>query len=308
MPIVANLHATTLPHQHHPQNTGHDDSGLPSPKPDSGNAEDFPLLFPSDICGLAVCDPKLLELEWSLRYAQANDALTECRSHIRLRSQLLRFKAQNICGQGANTRAHKTVDTVEDRLAMSHAKYCCAHKALLALSTHVDHVGWQQSFQPLRKSDLRAMGDFGGQTQGTAIMSWIWLTHGVSANDSAGLQDALCVEWCKARARHNRWYEEIRLLMEEMRCVLAFLKWHIQWWEERATLRTFARAEETEGFVAYAKHQGAARRALLMSFEDRWAGVPVLVESAYGNADIVEDTLYCDEGPSLEAPPLEDID
>jgi hypothetical protein len=96
--------------------------------------------------------------------------------------------------------------------------------------------------------------------------------------------------------------------MEEMRRVLAFLKWHIQWWEERATLRTFARAEETEGFVAYAKRQGAVRRALLMSFEDRWAGVPVLVGSAYGNADIVEDTLYCDEGPSLEAPPLEDID
>ncbi|KAG1762145.1 hypothetical protein EDD22DRAFT_979916 [Suillus occidentalis] len=264
MPIVANLRATTLPHQHHPQNTGHDDSGLPSPKPDSGNAEDFPLLFPSDICGLTVCDPKLLETR----------VVTACRSHIRLRSQLLRFKAQNIRGQGANTRARKTVDTVEDRLAMSHAKYCRAHKALLALSTHVDHVGWQRSFQPLRKSDLRAMGDFGGQTQGTAIMSWIWLTHGVSANDSAGLQDALRVEWCKARARHNRWCEEIRLLMEEMRRVLAFLKWHIQWWEERATLRTFARAEETEGFVAYAKRQGAVRRALLMSFEDRWAGVP----------------------------------
>lgn len=96
--------------------------------------------------------------------------------------------------------------------------------------------------------------------------------------------------------------------MEEMRRVLAFLKWYIQWWEECATLQTLVRAEETEGFVAYAKRQGAIRRALLMSFEDRWAGVPVLVESAYDNVDIAKDTFNCDEGPSLEAPPLEDID
>ncbi|KAG1855591.1 hypothetical protein F4604DRAFT_1883229 [Suillus subluteus] len=178
----------------------------------------------------------LLELEWSLRYAQANNALNECHSHIRLQTQLLHFKAQNIHGQGANTRACKTVDTVEDHLAMSHAKYCHTHKALLALSTHIDHIGWQQSFQPLKKSDLRPMGDFGGQTQGTAIMSWIWLTHGVSVDDCAGLQDSLHIEWCKARACHNRWHEEIWLLMEEMQHVLAFLKWHIQWWEEWATL------------------------------------------------------------------------
>ncbi|KAG1888985.1 uncharacterized protein F5891DRAFT_1131915 [Suillus fuscotomentosus] len=244
MPIVANLRATTLSHQFHLQNTGHDDSGLPSSKPDSGKAEDFPLLFPSDVCDLTVCDLKLLKLEWSLQYAQANDALTEC--------------PQNICGQGANTQAHKTVDTLENRLAMSHAKYCCAHKALL------------RRFQPLKKSDLRPMGDFGGQTQGTAIMSWIWLTHGVSTDNSAGLQDC--------EARHNRWHEEIQLLMKEMQHVLAFLKWHIQWWEERATLQTFVRAEETEGFVAYAKCQGAVRRALLMSFEDSMVlmiGIPL---------------------------------
>ncbi|KAG2117119.1 uncharacterized protein F5147DRAFT_742928 [Suillus discolor] len=237
MPIVANLCATALLHQSHPQNAGHDDSGLPSPRPDSGKAEDFSLLFPSNICNLT---------------------------------------AQNIRGQGANTRARKTIDTVEEHLAMSHMKYCRAHKVL-------------QSFQLLKKSDLRPMGDFGGQTQGTAIMSWIWWTHGVSADDSAGLQDSLRVEWCKARACHNRWHEEIQLLMEEMHRVLAFLKWHIKWWEERATLRTFVRSEDAEGFVAYAKRQGAVRRALLTSFENRWASVPALVESAYRIEIEIED-------------------
>ncbi|KAG1890871.1 hypothetical protein F4604DRAFT_378476 [Suillus subluteus] len=38
---------------------------------------------------------------------------------------------------------------------------------------------------------------FGQQTQGTAIMSWISLTHGVSSDDGEELQGSLCVEWWK---------------------------------------------------------------------------------------------------------------
>ncbi|KAG1868604.1 hypothetical protein F4604DRAFT_1881517 [Suillus subluteus] len=194
----------------------------------------------------------LISTAMDLEHTQANiltlqEQLYNC--HIEawttFRPSYYCFKAQNIHGQGANTRAHKTVDTVEDRLAMSHAKYCRAHKALL------------RSFQPLKKSDLRPMGDFGGQTQGTAIMSWIWLTHGVSVDDSAGLQDSLRIEWCKARARHNRWHEEIRLLMEEMRHAYTMVGRSAQPFEQF-------------GFVAYAKCQGAVHCALLTEFREQY--------------------------------------
>ena len=133
----------------------------------------------------------MLEIEWALRYAQASDALNECRHHIRLRAQLLKFKDHNLRGQGANMRAQCTVQAVQDCLSLSHLKYNRAHAALTSLAPKLEKLGWQDKLQPLKTIDLRAMGDLlEGQTQGTAIMSWIWLTQGIPTNEDAGLQDS----------------------------------------------------------------------------------------------------------------------
>ncbi|KAG1901642.1 uncharacterized protein F5891DRAFT_1128056 [Suillus fuscotomentosus] len=211
-----------------------DDSGCPKPNPNSGKAEDSQLLLPSEICDHVPCDRKLLEIEWSLRLAQAHDALNECRTHIRLRQQLVQFKKHHIRGQNPNTRARNTLDTVEHRLA------------LVTLSNHLDC--------PLTRSHLR-------QSQGRTIMSWIWLTQGISNDDAESLQDMLRVEWCKARAHQNCW-------SEEMRRVLAFFNWQVQWWEDRISLQTLARLEETKGLIAYAKRQAFIRRRLSASFRE----------------------------------------
>ncbi|KAG1823881.1 uncharacterized protein BJ212DRAFT_1476730 [Suillus subaureus] len=165
MPSVANLCATGFVNS---SNDNNNNSGCPRPNSDSGKAEDLQLWLPSEICGLVLCNQKLLEL--------------------------MQFKQQHLHGQGANTCVKKMLDTVEDHLMISHAKYVCARKALMVLSDHVDHVSWDQKLQPLKKSHLRPMGDFTRQLQGTAIMSWIWLTYGLSEDDSEGLQDSLHIE------------------------------------------------------------------------------------------------------------------
>ncbi|KAG1760000.1 hypothetical protein EDD22DRAFT_980836 [Suillus occidentalis] len=257
-----------------------EESGCPGPKPNSARPEDFQLLLPSNFCDLTSCNPKLLEMEWSLRFAQASDALDECHSHIRIRHQLLRFKSQHLRGQGANTRAQRTVQAMEKRLVLSHDKYSCACSALVCLSRHLDRVGWDHKLQVLKKSNLRPIGDLGGQTQGTAIMSWIWLTHGISLHDSKGLQDSLRVEWCKTRARHTRWLEEIQLLLVEMRCVLAFFAWEAKCWDEQQILREVDQSEYAEGLMAYAKRQAAVRCALSTSFSEMWSNVGALVNAS----------------------------
>ncbi|KAG2056724.1 hypothetical protein BDR06DRAFT_981166 [Suillus hirtellus] len=267
MPSVANLHATGFTNS---RSDDDDDSSCLRPNFDSGKAEDVQLLLPSEICSLVPCDQKLLEAEWSLCMAQAHDALNECHSHIHLCHQLMQFKQQHIRGQGANTRVKKTLDAVEDRLIISHTKYVCAHKALVPLSDHVDHIGWEQKLQPLKKSHLRPMGDFTGQSQGTAIMSWIWLMYGMSDDDSEGLQDSLRIEWCKARAHRDRWGEEIQLLLEEMQHILLFLDWQAHQWDERTGARVPQRPEDVEGVVTYAKKQAFIWRSLSESFKEKW--------------------------------------
>jgi hypothetical protein len=48
------------------------------------------------------------------------------------------------------------------------------------------------------------------------------------------LNIALRVEWCKTRARAHRWQEECLLLAEEIRRVLAYFNWRMEWWKENA--------------------------------------------------------------------------
>ncbi|KIJ11296.1 hypothetical protein PAXINDRAFT_84711 [Paxillus involutus ATCC 200175] len=77
-------------------------------------------------------------------------------------------------------------------------------------------------------------------------------------------------EWCKARARANRWAEEVMLLKEEMRRVLAFLDWHSKWWVSQAGRRTNLDGVLTEGLVAYALRQADIRCAMRESFHELW--------------------------------------
>lgn len=87
----------------------------------------------------------------------------------------------------------------------------------------------------------------------------------------------MCIEWCKARARANRWSEEVELLQEEMRRVSAFLEWQTEWWEDRASPRTWLDGMENEGVSAYAHRQAAIRRAMRTRCTSIWSVVPSLV-------------------------------
>ncbi|KAG2132143.1 uncharacterized protein EDB93DRAFT_1255330 [Suillus bovinus] len=149
-------------------------------------------------------------------------------------------------------------------------------------------------------------------------MPWIWLTHGISSHDSGGLQDmdlVLRVKWCKARARHNWWQEEIQLLLVEMEHVLTFLAWEARQWDKRATLRMVERLEFVEGLITYENRQAAIHRALSTSFLGMWRNVGALVSAGLddGAEGQQDDRPSIDEpphedGPSIDKPPHEDLD
>lgn len=109
---------------------------------------------------------------------------------------------------------------------------------------------------------------------------------------------ALRIEWCRSRARAMRFSEEVELLNEEMRRVLAFLEWEACRWEERATERVWMQVPATtvdtttsatmpvspegalnEGLRAYAQRQAAIRRKLFTRFSEQWHDVPTFIRS-----------------------------
>lgn len=113
----------------------------------------------------------------------------------------------------------------------------------------------------------------GMETEGTRTFSWIWKVHGASRDkgDRDGSLDAMRIEWCKARARANRWTEEVELLMEEMRRTDQFLKWHASWWTERINILPVTDNSLAEGLIAYAHCQASLRHSLKDRFHSMWS-------------------------------------
>jgi hypothetical protein len=109
----------------------------------------------------------------------------------------------------------------------------------------------------------------------------------ISDNCFSGLR----IEWCKSRARALRWSEEVKLLQEEMRRVLAFLEWRAGWWAARGLSMAAACSMKPtpyiEGLLAYSARQANIQRALANRFTDMWSIVPRILE----NSDVLEDNV-----------------
>lgn len=79
-----------------------------------------------------------------------------------------------------------------------------------------------------------------------------------------------------------RWSEEVRLLQEEMRRVLAYHEWHADWWELLAFAKTGLSPDKEEGSVAYAYRQASIRLALREECQRLWANVDAFVAGSVG--------------------------
>ncbi|KAG1737727.1 hypothetical protein EDB19DRAFT_1895738 [Suillus lakei] len=191
-----------------------------------------------------------------------------------IRREML-LPCNDIHGQRANTRAGVIIKNIK------------INNTLSALAPSLARCTWTTELPKLEEGDIRGMGDSAfGESSGNRTLLWIWKVQGVATAGmegeavlSKGEQSPLSlrVKWCRSRARANRWVEEVELLLEEMRCVSAFLAWHAAWWDEQATRRVGLDDASLEGIRGYAKHQAALRRSMRDVFLTKWSIVPALL-------------------------------
>ena len=83
---------------------------------------------------------------------------------------------------------------------------------------------------------------------------------------------AVRVEWCKAWARSRRWSEEVCLLVEEMRRVLASHEHKAAWWRDRrqGLGSVWPSMDHAEGGHAYASEHAALHESLLSHCKRLW--------------------------------------
>ncbi|KAG2360209.1 hypothetical protein BDR07DRAFT_1378174 [Suillus spraguei] len=162
------------------------------------------------------------------------------------------------------------------------------------------YVGWQGGLQSLHPDDIQPLIDPDIMPgQGRWKLTWIWTMTGVNSDGDSTDDEGVRVEWCKARARAMRWAEEVELLHEEMRHVLKFFEWQVNWWVEQGHQHTEMDVECLEGVRTYATKQASIHQVFIDHFQILWS--PFLSsDRALSNIDSDDDA----DLPDLSVPPL----
>ncbi|KAI0747825.1 hypothetical protein C8Q80DRAFT_1316398 [Daedaleopsis nitida] len=265
------------------------------------------LLLLSAACTRITIPPVLLEHEWELRRAQAYDALTDLRARLELRAHMYHYKDRFVRGQREGTRSNALLQSIESKKNTNVARYRAAFAALEVLSAALGKTHWRGNLRELRDGDVRHVSsDDGSGSEGRRELSWIWLAGEEDASTlqtEAGQQNidaSLRVEWCKARARAQRWSEECELLQEEMHRVLAYHEWRGSWWECQVGRNFADKLDYQEGADAYAFRQASIQRGIRARCQKAWRFVDAWI--CLGAGDEADGSSVV-ELPMVTAPP-----
>ncbi|KDR67160.1 hypothetical protein GALMADRAFT_45461, partial [Galerina marginata CBS 339.88] len=245
----------------------------PGSSADSEKAEEVRLWFPSALPSAerkVVCTAGLSSSEEKLRTAQCHDSLA------------------GICDTLQGTRSRELINRVHNRARKFAAQYRAARAAKLELS---GPGSWENVLRVLHNSDIQQpdvdtvqVNDGEGinllpehrtKRQGTGqtrlTISWIWTVIQYEEDlDDEKIDGILRAEWSRSRARVNRAIEEVKLLREEMRRVLAYLDWKAGLWINRQNTRPVGDVVLQEGLKAYCLDQSSLQLVLKDSFQVIW--------------------------------------
>ncbi|KAJ7813492.1 hypothetical protein B0H13DRAFT_1925396 [Mycena leptocephala] len=247
--------------------------------------------------------------EFELRVGQAHEALRDIRRLLLVRTKKYLWKDDFARGVVANTRAKTSIKLLDERLRRTAQKYRVACQALVVLGPKLKETEWKTQLRPLSHDDVRQRprGTFADanhklrskkrKTEAEIELeaqrkeleerpaSWIWLAQ--LSEEETGMTEALQIEWARTRARAWRWTEEVDLLEEEMRWVLAFLEWRAGWWMRLVNQRPEVVEDVVlqEGFTAYARRQSQLQLALHARFQENWKDIPRYIELGRAGLD-----------------------
>ncbi|KAG6873615.1 hypothetical protein C0992_008502 [Termitomyces sp. T32_za158] len=187
-------------------------------------------------------------------------------------------------GQHMHTHSLALLQIVSDCITHGIAKYNEIRAALVVLGPALKKTGWKNILQELTDADLTgitALEDM--RSEGSRRISWIWKLLESDAIDGEEKQEALRIEWCKARACGQRWQEECLLLNEEMRRVLTFFTHQDNVWNDRA-IKSYPHVDNftAASLQAYAQRQSVIQRRLRVRCERTWGGLSFQLTTGVG--------------------------
>ncbi|KDQ59839.1 hypothetical protein JAAARDRAFT_56787 [Jaapia argillacea MUCL 33604] len=250
--VVAQLLDSTTP----------DNNTTSHPKTSTIVTENICLWMPSSLPHPlhAMIQANIIQKEIRLCLRQAEDSLEEVCLNIR---------------QKANTHMHSLYSRFNQKTIQAAERYRSAYGALNSLDPNGK---WSERLRVLRKEDVRGPGkdeeeaDIG---EGYREPSWIWLVsrQQPSANSSNLIPSSQAVskedmDHTMVRAEH--WEEEVALVVEEMRQVVAFMEWKAAWWCSRASAWPEADVHVQFSVTTYAEKQAVLAEHFTIRCARKW--------------------------------------
>ncbi|KAJ7626008.1 hypothetical protein FB45DRAFT_1030326 [Roridomyces roridus] len=269
------------------------------------------------------CRKGLAMMEARLREGQCADALKDLRARLHAQRFLITWRNTNAVGQKGSTRSATLIGRVGDRVARVAAKYRQARTALIALKGE----GYAPQYKDLCQEDMSVgieeesdaaswkklswLGAKKSRNEPSELkkgFSWIWtVAGGLQEEDEAALHDSVRVEWCKARARRDRWEEEVQLLREEMRRTMRMLRYLQQKWGEELDMRQGTGVEVAAGARAYGQRQIAIYQGIAEAFFAGWnRSMATAVKDAIRQAGTVYREIL--DGHGMDSAPTVGLD
>ncbi|KAI6101034.1 hypothetical protein EV401DRAFT_1894234 [Pisolithus croceorrhizus] len=245
----------------------------------------------------------LLKEERELRIGQANDCLDQLRTDLGNKAMLYQQNFWTANSSREGTRTKKEIQKVVARINKHVRGYQRARQAILRLDPNVDMA---EKYQEILPNDLAVSKEVTEENrfgQGTSKLAWFWMMEGeqsqLSLQGGGLMEEFYRINWLKARARRDRWKEEVSLVRHEMLWTCLWFEYHKDMWEKRALQST------EPGKEAYAKMQMGlwndfAKKARLM-FQGMY-------KEARGNLELRNEILAEVKGKILEHEPLHSVE
>ncbi|KAF6750008.1 hypothetical protein DFP72DRAFT_851984 [Ephemerocybe angulata] len=181
----------------------------------------------------------LAQTELKLRQGQAHDGLSDLRMAIKTYNFNVKWKRDNVVGQGPNTRAEMFLRMLIADKTRAGQKYRRARKALLRLGFDPK----DPTLRPLDEKDAEV-----DQSKNTSVPSklgdskknepWYWnVSRPGGLTESEKKQWSIemdRVKWFRDKAVRDRAQEEKEILEEEMKRVVASFRKYVSIWNELA--------------------------------------------------------------------------
>ncbi|KAG1887759.1 hypothetical protein F4604DRAFT_1570502, partial [Suillus subluteus] len=206
---------------------------------DEISAEDMGLWIPSSVPHDQVTSAHLLALqaeELELRQGQANDCLEKIRLALGDKAVIYRQHFQSANSVWTGTRSKQEAQRCRIKIDKYVRSYQRARSAMERLG--MDRESLETVYQEILAEQLSIDKEVTEENrfgQGSDKLAWFWrVNNGKKDQTDTWMDEFYRVNWLKAKARWNRWEEELSLVQHEMGWTVSWFKsqeekWQLRW-------------------------------------------------------------------------------